>query len=79
MGFDAKIDGNNPSFLDRFNATLSGLGSGDTNIGELADENKFKNIASLYATNMQPPAQNTGSAFGWGYAGGSQDTGASNI
>ena len=78
MSFDGRIDGDRPSFIDRFNSTLAGLGSGDTNIGEVVDQNKFKNIA-LFATNLQPPAQNTGSAFGWGYAGGSQDTGASNI
>ena len=79
MGFENNIDAVKPNLLDRFNAAIAGFGSGDTNIGEIAEENKFKNIASLYATNIQPPAQNTGSAFGWGYAGGSQDTGASNI
>ena len=78
MSFDGRIDGDRPSFIDRFNATLSGLGSGDTNIGEVVDQNKFKNIA-LFATNLQPPANNDGSLFGYGSAAGSRDTGASNI
>lgn len=78
MSFDGRIDGERPSFIDRFNSTLAGLGSGDTNIGEVVDQNKFKNIA-LFATNMQPPATNDGSLFGYGSAAGSHDTGASNI
>ena len=51
MSFDGRIDGDRPSFIDRFNSTLAGLGSGDTNIGEVVDQNKFKNIA-LFATNI---------------------------
>ena len=78
MSFDGRIDGERPSFIDRFNSTLAGLGSGDTNIGEVVDQIKFKNIA-LFATNMQPPATNDGSLFGYGSAAGSHDTGASNI
>ena len=81
MSFDGRIDGDRPSFIDRFNATftgLGGLGSGDTSIGEVVGQNKFKNIA-LFATNLQPPATNDGSLFGYGTAAGSNDTGASNI
>ena len=78
MSFDGRIDGDRPSIIDRFNSTLAGLGSGDTNIGEVVDQNKFKNIA-LFATNLQPPANNDVWLFGYGSAAGSHDTGASNI
>ena len=77
MGLD-RIDGERQSFIEKFNATLSGLGSGDTNVGEVVDQNKFKNVM-LFATNLQPPATNDGSLFGYGTAAGSHDTGASNI
>lgn len=78
MGLD-RIDGERPNFIEKFNATLSGLGSGDTNVGEVVDDqNKFKNVM-LFATNLQPPATNDGSLFGYGTAAGSHDTGASNI
>ncbi len=77
MGLD-RIDGERSNFIEKFNATLSGLGSGDTNVGEVVDQNKFKNVM-LFATNLQPPATNDGSLFGYGTAAGSHDTGASNI
>lgn len=78
MGFENNIDGVKPNLMDRFNAAVAGFGSGDTTIGEIAEENKFKNVA-LFAANIQPPAVNTGSLFGYGTAASSNDTGASNI
>jgi hypothetical protein len=78
MGFENNIDAVKPNLMDRFNAAVAGFGSGDTSISEILEENKLKNVA-LFATHMQPPAQNNGSAFGWGYAASSNDTGASNI
>ena len=66
------------NMLDKLNSAVAGFGSGDSSVGGIDEQNKYKNVA-LFATHLQPPAVNNGSVWGYGTAGGSNPTAAANL